>query len=121
MAKVNRVPENTHSVSHDSPQGTHAGDADQLLGLVPPDSRRARDPRQDYQRYDPASYTQARYERPEARTDEQPDPVAAHPLLRGLLSELPARTEPPTPEFLETWITTARSILDLLYRPGSRH
>ncbi|HIW61089.1 MAG TPA: hypothetical protein H9881_01410 [Candidatus Stackebrandtia excrementipullorum] len=45
--------------------------------------------------------------------------MAAHPLFRGLLQELPARTSPPSKEWLDRWSSTARSILDLLYSRDS--
>ncbi|MEV0651209.1 hypothetical protein AB0I28_38745 [Phytomonospora sp. NPDC050363] len=115
---MNRVPENAQSVSHDGPVPHQAEAGDQLLGLMPPDPRRVRDPRIDFQR--------ERYEPPHQYFPPHPEddsglPMAAHPLFRGLLHELPPRTDPPTAEFLECWITTARSILELLYRPGPRH
>lgn len=47
--------------------------------------------------------------------DEPNRPMAAHPLFRGLLQELPPRTAPPSQEWLDRWSTTARSILELLY------
>lgn len=42
-------------------------------------------------------------------------PMAAHPLFRGLLQELPPRSAPPSQEWLDRWSATARSILELLY------
>ncbi|GLZ81286.1 hypothetical protein Afil01_60930 [Actinorhabdospora filicis] len=110
---MNRVPENAQSVTHDGPQGM---DGDQLLGLMPPDPRRPRDPRDFRERYEPASHQQSAYPMQQDQWDE---PMAAHPLFRGLLTELPPRSDPPSQDFLETWIQTARSILELLYRPGS--
>jgi|GEM_PF-6713564 len=47
--------------------------------------------------------------------DEVARAMAAHPLFRGLLQELPPRTAPPSKEWLDRWSETARSILDLLY------
>ena len=41
--------------------------------------------------------------------------MADHPLLRGLLLELPARGTIPPPEWLDRWFEAARSILELLY------
>jgi hypothetical protein len=38
-----------------------------------------------------------------------------HPLLRGLLLELPPRGSHPTPEWLDRWFEATRSILDLIY------
>lgn len=42
-------------------------------------------------------------------------PMAAHPLFRGLLQELPPRSSAPSQEWLDRWSATARSILELLY------
>lgn len=44
--------------------------------------------------------------------------MAEHPLLRGLLMELPPRGQAPTPEWLERWFEATRSILELLYGTG---
>jgi len=41
--------------------------------------------------------------------------MADHPLLRGLLLELPARGTMPPSEWLDRWFEAARSILELLY------
>ena len=41
--------------------------------------------------------------------------MADHPLLRGLLLELPARGTLPPTEWLDRWFEAARSILELLY------
>ena len=41
--------------------------------------------------------------------------MADHPLLRGLLMELPAKGSVPQEEWLDRWFDAARSILDLLY------
>ena len=38
-----------------------------------------------------------------------------HPLLRGLLLELPAKGAMPTQDWLDRWFEAARSILELLY------
>ncbi len=38
-----------------------------------------------------------------------------HPLLRGLLLELPPKGSMPTEEWLDRWFEAARSILELLY------
>ena len=42
-------------------------------------------------------------------------PMADHPLLRGLLLELPARGSLPNSDWLDRWFEAARSILELLY------
>jgi hypothetical protein len=41
--------------------------------------------------------------------------VVDHPLLRGLLLELPAKGAHLQPEWLDRWFEAARSILELLY------
>ena len=41
--------------------------------------------------------------------------MADHPLLRGLLLELPARGSLPPSDWLDRWFEAARSILELLY------
>lgn len=46
--------------------------------------------------------------------------MADHPLLRGLLLELPARGTMPTSDWLDRWFEAARSILELLYVQESR-
>jgi hypothetical protein len=46
--------------------------------------------------------------------------MADHPLLRGLLMELPARGSLPPSEWLDRWFEAARSILELLYVQEAR-
>jgi hypothetical protein len=46
--------------------------------------------------------------------------MADHPLLRGLLLELPARGVMPPSEWLDRWFEAARSILELLYVQEAR-
>jgi hypothetical protein len=46
--------------------------------------------------------------------------MADHPLLRGLLLELPARGTLPTSDWLDRWFEAARSILELLYVQEAR-
>jgi hypothetical protein len=41
--------------------------------------------------------------------------LADHPLLRGLLLELPPKGTVPPPEWLDRWFEATRSILELLY------
>lgn len=48
----------------------------------------------------------------EAPTDAT---IADHPLLRGLLLELPPKGSIPTAGWLDRWFEAARSILELLY------
>lgn len=44
--------------------------------------------------------------------------LADHPVLRGLLMELPPKSNPPSPEWLDRWFEATRSILELLYAQG---
>jgi hypothetical protein len=46
--------------------------------------------------------------------------MADHPLLRGLLLELPARGTMPATDWLDRWFEAARSILELLYVQEAR-
>ena len=46
--------------------------------------------------------------------------MADHPLLRGLLLELPARGTLPPSDWLDRWFEAARSILELLYQQEAR-
>jgi hypothetical protein len=48
-------------------------------------------------------------------TDSTLKSMADHPLLRGLLLELPARGTLPQSDWLDRWFEAARSILELLY------
>jgi hypothetical protein len=47
--------------------------------------------------------------------DSSSQSMADHPLLRGLLLELPARGTLPPSDWLDRWFEAARSILELLY------
>lgn len=47
--------------------------------------------------------------------DGPPVALADHPLLRGLLLELPPKGTVPPPGWLDRWFEAARSILELLY------
>ncbi|WP_020522760.1 hypothetical protein [Catelliglobosispora koreensis] len=38
-----------------------------------------------------------------------------HPLLRGLLLELPPKGAQPSPEWMDRWFEAARAVLDLIY------
>jgi len=42
-----------------------------------------------------------------------------HPLMRGLLMELPPKGSLPPPEWLDRWFEATRAILELLYVQGS--
>jgi hypothetical protein len=47
------------------------------------------------------------------------DSLVDHPLLRGLLLELPPRGSVPPPGWLDRWFEATRAILELLYVQGS--
>jgi hypothetical protein len=42
-------------------------------------------------------------------------PLAEHPLLHGLLMELPPKGSPPDTAWLDRWFEATRSILELIY------
>ena len=46
---------------------------------------------------------------------EESGSLADHPLLRGLLLELPPKGAVPPPGWLDRWFEAARCILELLY------
>ncbi|ROT33570.1 hypothetical protein [Micromonospora sp. HM5-17] len=48
------------------------------------------------------------------------EPLVDHPLLRGLLLELPPKGTIPTSVWLDRWFEAARAILELLYVQDSR-
>ncbi|MGI5212528.1 hypothetical protein [Plantactinospora sp. CA-290183] len=48
------------------------------------------------------------------------EPLVDHPLLRGLLLELPPKGTMPDPAWLDRWFEAARSILELLYVQDAR-
>ncbi|MGW5671726.1 hypothetical protein [Micromonospora sp. NPDC003776] len=49
----------------------------------------------------------------------EPESLADHPLLRGLLMELPPRGSVPPPGWLDRWFEATRAILELLYVQGT--
>jgi hypothetical protein len=54
--------------------------------------------------------------------DAPSESLADHPLLRGLLLELPPKGNMPPQEWLDRWFEAARSILELLYaQHAGRH
>jgi len=57
---------------------------------------------------------------PPSWLDNPTMPLADHPLLRGLLLELPAKGPMPTADWLDRWFEAARPILELLYAQSSR-
>jgi hypothetical protein len=84
----------------------------------------------DSDRRDDADYHRARLPSLELEEPSEPDfgsdwleapggSMAEHPLLRGLMMELPPRGQAPAPEWLERWFEATRSILELLY--GTAH
>ena len=46
---------------------------------------------------------------------EQQESLVDHPLLRGLLMELPPKGSVPPPGWLDRWFEATRAILELLY------
>ncbi|MFC4149188.1 hypothetical protein ACFO0M_23300 [Micromonospora mangrovi] len=50
---------------------------------------------------------------------EPTESLADHPLLRGLLLELPPRGSVPPPGWLDRWFEATRAILELLYVQGA--
>lgn len=56
----------------------------------------------------------------EVQVDDNAAPLADHPLLRGLLLELPPKGSLPPPGWLDRWFEAARCILELLYSDESR-
>ena len=57
---------------------------------------------------------------PSGWNDASSSSMADHPLLRGLLLELPARGTMPASDWLDRWFEAARSILELLYVQEAR-
>ncbi|MDT0527633.1 hypothetical protein RM555_01360 [Micromonospora sp. DSM 115977] len=49
---------------------------------------------------------------------EPPESLVDHPLLRGLLMELPPKGSVPPPGWLDRWFEATRAILELLYVQG---
>ncbi|GAA4568271.1 hypothetical protein GCM10023176_22300 [Micromonospora coerulea] len=50
---------------------------------------------------------------------ETAESLVDHPLLRGLLMELPPRGSVPPPGWLDRWFEATRAILELLYVQGA--
>ncbi|MCW3842431.1 hypothetical protein ONA70_20225 [Micromonospora yasonensis] len=50
---------------------------------------------------------------------EQSESLVDHPLLRGLLMELPPKGSVPPPGWLDRWFEATRAILELLYVQGT--
>ncbi|HEX6682841.1 MAG TPA: hypothetical protein VF062_08600 [Candidatus Limnocylindrales bacterium] len=47
--------------------------------------------------------------------DGQGSTLVDHPLMRGLLLELPPKGSQPSPEWMNRWFEAARAVLDLIY------
>jgi hypothetical protein len=47
--------------------------------------------------------------------DGQTGSLVDHPLMRGLLLELPPKGAQPSPEWMNRWFEAARAVLDLIY------
>ena len=52
---------------------------------------------------------------PQPWLDAPATTLVDHPLLRGLLMELPPKSSPPSPEWMDRWFEAARAVLDLVY------
>ncbi|MEU1604102.1 hypothetical protein [Micromonospora matsumotoense] len=57
--------------------------------------------------------------RPADWPTEPPESLIDHPLLRGLLLELPPKGSIPPPGWLDRWFEATRAILELLYVQGA--
>lgn len=57
--------------------------------------------------------------RPAGWPTEPPESLIDHPLLRGLLLELPPKGSIPPPGWLDRWFEATRAILELLYVQGA--
>jgi hypothetical protein len=56
---------------------------------------------------------------PSGWSPDQFESLVDHPLLRGLLMELPPRGSVPPPGWLDRWFDATRAILELLYVQGT--
>ncbi|MER7440170.1 hypothetical protein [Micromonospora avicenniae] len=56
---------------------------------------------------------------PSGWATEPGDSLVDHPLLRGLLMELPPKGSVPPPGWLDRWFEATRAILELLYVQGT--
>ncbi|MEU4677275.1 hypothetical protein [Micromonospora sp. NPDC023737] len=56
---------------------------------------------------------------PTGWSTEPGDSLVDHPLLRGLLMELPPKGSVPPPGWLDRWFEATRAILELLYVQGT--
>ncbi|KXK61808.1 hypothetical protein AWW66_11525 [Micromonospora rosaria] len=56
---------------------------------------------------------------PSGWAGESSESLVDHPLLRGLLLELPPKGSVPPPGWLDRWFEATRAILELLYVQGS--
>ncbi|MEU5551636.1 MULTISPECIES: hypothetical protein [unclassified Micromonospora] len=100
---------------------------DSMLTEVPPDGDRGgRDVRgvaesvqsQHAPSLDPNPLTEASFPPPGWPMAENPS-LVDHPLMHGLMMELPPRGSVPPPGWLDRWFEATRAILELLYVQGS--
>ncbi|WP_320067184.1 hypothetical protein [Micromonospora sp. RTGN7] len=49
----------------------------------------------------------------------QTESLVDHPLLRGLMMELPPKGSVPSPDWMDRWFEATRAILELLYVQGA--
>lgn len=66
---------------------------------------------------DPAAPAEPVFSRDQWLGERANGSVADHPLLQGLLLELPPKGVRPPAEWLDRWFEATRSILELLYGP----
>ena len=53
--------------------------------------------------------------------DQPGGSLVDHPLMRGLLMELPAKGSAPSPEWMNRWFEATRAVLDLIYGKPPLH
>ncbi|WFE37668.1 hypothetical protein [Micromonospora sp. WMMD998] len=94
-----------------------SGDGDELAGrdTVAPEQAA---PALSLPSLDPNPLTEPSFP-PSGWPVEQPESLVDHPLLRGLLLELPPRGSVPPPGWLDRWFEATRAILELLYVQGA--
>ncbi|MFI7025313.1 hypothetical protein [Micromonospora sp. NPDC049900] len=100
---------------------------DSMLSEVPPDGERGgRDVRGEAAAQsqhappslDPNPLTEGSFPPPGWPMTENPS-LVDHPLMHGLMMELPPRGSVPPPGWLDRWFEATRAILELLYVQGS--
>ncbi|MEH1099472.1 hypothetical protein [Micromonospora sp. CPCC 205561] len=67
---------------------------------------------------DPSPLTEPSFP-PGGWSTEPTESLIDHPLMRGLLMELPPKGSAPPPDWLDRWFEATRAILELLYVQGT--